>query len=271
MDVIQRMLKGNTFEEIMIGILKDYYSLYNLEPVKANYQIVDDMSLEYAKLRPDHAEREPEKIETLNSYNGNMIPPKSLDGTFTILINRSKLLEYLKEDNMTWVGTIVHETTHVRDFIDYSSLLGVNDYDDILDIGNNIPFHLWTEFNARSKGYYFVRKYTFPDMFDIAQVKDIVNVELPTQEKLLYENYHRTSDGFQQAYYVSHFLGRLYSLQTIFPSYFTNNWVNEMPLFTANSWMKEWYWFLKENSTLKLAFPRFGEMRTILRQNFRGI
>lgn len=265
------MLNGKTFEDIMIGILRDYYSVYNLDPVNANYKIVDDMVLEYTKLRPDHTEKEPQKVETLNSYNGNMVPPTSVDGTFTILINRSKLLEYLKDGNMTWVGTIVHETTHVCDFIDYSRMLGASDYEDILNIEKNVPFHLWTEFNARAKGYYFVRKYTFQNMFDIAQVNDIVNTELPMQERLLSENYHRTNDGFQQAYYVSHFLGRLYSLQMIFPSYFTDGWIRSMPLLSANGWMNEWYWFLKENNTLELAYPRFEEMKRILRKNFGGI
>lgn len=118
------------------------------------------------------------------------------------------------------------------------------------------------------QGYYFVRKYSFENMFDKEQIEHIVNTELPAQEKLLFNNYHQTNDGVQQAYYVSHFLGRLYSLQKRFPSFFTDDWVNSMPLFVANKWMKDWYCFLKENDTLQSAYSKFDEMRAILRQNF---
>lgn len=262
-------ISGNmTFEEIMFAILRDYYAVYCLEPVYPNYMVVDDIAEKYAELRPDHAEKEPQKIQALNDYNGNMVPPLKVGDPFTVLINKKKLLEYLSIGNMTWVGTIIHETTHVRDYTDYAELIGAGDYEDILSIEKNLCFHLWTEFNARAKGYYFVRKYSFENMFDIEQIEYIVDTELPAQEKLLFDNYHQTNDGAQQAYYVSHFLGRLYSLQKIFPSFFTDTWVNSMPLFTVNKWMKDWYWFLKENDTLQSAYSKFDEMRAILKQNF---
>ncbi|MCR4687201.1 MAG: hypothetical protein K5659_06490, partial [Lachnospiraceae bacterium] len=222
------------FSDIAAQILKGYYTLYNLEPVKAEYILTDNMVEEYRKLRPDHAEKEPDRISDISSFNGYTVCPKEKDGVFTVLINRKNLLEYLNAGNMTWVGTIVHETTHVRDYTDYAELIGALDYEDILTVGKNAPFQLWTEFNARAKGYYFVRKYTFDDMFDEKQIDNIVNFELPTQEQRLYKDYHGTRDGAQQAYYVAQFLGRLYSLQCIFPNYFTDKWVSSMPLFIYN-------------------------------------
>lgn len=265
---MSRFASNMTFEQIMFEILRDYYSVYRLDQVYPNYLIVDNIGEKYAELRPDHAKKEPHIIQVLKDYNGNMVPPMKVGSPFTVLINKKKLLEYVSVGNMTWVGTIVHETTHVRDYTDFAELIGATDYEDILSVDKYLCFQLWTEFNARAKGYYFVRKYTFEDMFDEKQIDDIVNTELPAQEQLLYENYHQTDSGVQQAYYVSHFLGRLYSLQKIFPSYFTDNWINAMPLFVANKWMKDWYWFLSENDSLESAYPRFDEMRAILRQNF---
>lgn len=215
------MCNSPSFNEITNSILQDYYKTFQVEPVNASYVISDDMTVDYAQLRPDHAEKEPEKIASLRHYNGNTVCPKEIRGEFTVLINKEKLLEYINVGNMTWVGTIVHETTHVRDFVDYAKLIGAADYEDIININKNAAFQLWTEFNARSKGYYFVRKYTFENMFDLDQIEDIVNFELPKQNEFLYRSYHRTDDGYQQAYYVSHYLGRLHSLQKIFPTYFT--------------------------------------------------
>ena len=106
---------------------------------------------------------------------------------------------------------------------------------------------------------------------DKTQINDIVQIELPGQEELLYKNYHQTQDGVQQAYYVSHFLGRLYTLQEIFPDYFTDEWIEAYPLFENNEWMYKWYLFLKKNADLKSAFENFDEMKKILRQNFSWI
>ena len=108
-------------------------------------------------------------------------------------------------------------------------------------------------------------------MFDKTQINDIVQIELPGQEELLYKIYHQTQDGVQQAYYVSHFLGRLYTLQEIFPDYFTDEWIEAYPLFENNEWMYKWYLFLKKNADLKSAFENFDEMKKILRQNFSWI
>lgn len=52
-----------TFEEIMFAILQDYYAVYGFEPVYPNYIIVDNIAEKYAELRPDHAEKEPQKIQ----------------------------------------------------------------------------------------------------------------------------------------------------------------------------------------------------------------
>lgn len=71
------------------------------------------------------------------------------------------IVEYINQNNATWVGTIVHETAHVVDFTNYAKMINAEDYSDILSVDKNSMFQLWTEINARSKGYYFVRKYTF--------------------------------------------------------------------------------------------------------------
>lgn len=266
------MNENNSFHKLLINILQDYYSVYNLQPVDASYLITDNMAMEYTKLRPDHAAKEPQKIKTLNDYNGTTVCPTTLEGTFTILLNKTKLLEYAKARNATWVGTIVHETTHVKDFIDFAVLTGAIDYEEIVNTEKEtLPFQLWTEFNARTKGYYFVRKYTFIDMFDETQIDDIIKIELPAQERLLFENYHATEDGAQQAYFVSHFLGRLFTLQKIFPTFFTDYWIARMPLFINNKWMSDWYWFLKENNSLESVSAKFDDMLEILSQNFTWI
>ncbi|MEG2908087.1 MAG: hypothetical protein RR945_02610 [Erysipelotrichaceae bacterium] len=130
-------------------------------------------------------------------------------------------------------------------------------------------FQLWTEFNARAKGYYFVRKYTFADKDEPEkqQIYDIVNSELPSQMQLMYNNYYSTKDGFQQAYFVLHYLGRLFTLQRIFPNYFNNDFI--LKHIGENNWMYQWFIFLSTHTKLEDAYDHFDEMNKILKQNFK--
>lgn len=248
--------------EIISDILVDFYMTFDLTPVDVKYSIVDDMEKAYAAIRPDYATAHPETVATANMYNGLTVMPETLDGAFDVLLNAKRMLTYLREENFTWVGTIVHETTHAIDYSEYANLVWIDSYEELQDIGRHAMFQLWTEFNARSKGYYFVRKYSFKDMRDMSQVKDIINHELPAQYERLCREYHATSDGYQQAYLVAQYLGRLYTLQQLFPTTFTNDFVKSH--LGANQWMYEWYLLLSKYNQLADAYEHFDEMRYIL-------
>lgn len=260
---------ANSIEQMVQNIVTDYFSTFDIEPISIKYTYTDDMVASYTELRPEHAEKEPEKIATLNRYNGTAIPPNNIGEMFTVLLNSNYLCECINQNNANWIGTIAHETTHVLDFTNYAALTNAKDYEDILSVNKSAMFQLWTEIHARSKGYYFVRKYTFEDMFDATQVPDIINIEIPAQEKLLFKNYHATTDGYEQAYLVAHYIGRLYALQQIFPSDFTDETVKS--LLPPNPWMFEWFLFFKSHNTLESAYPEFEDMKNILRKNFQGL
>jgi hypothetical protein len=51
-------------------------------------------------------------------YNGILVPPASYDGVFTVLIDRDYLLNDVENNQCTWIGTIIHEITHARDYLD---------------------------------------------------------------------------------------------------------------------------------------------------------
>ena len=37
------------------------------------------------------------------------------------------IVEYINQNNATWVGTIVHETAHVVDFTNYAKMINAED------------------------------------------------------------------------------------------------------------------------------------------------
>lgn len=262
-------MNNSDLNKVISDIIVDFYSTFDLTPVDIKYSIVDDMEKAYVELRPAYAAAHPKAIATANMYNGLTVMPETLDGAFDVLLNANKMLEYLKEGNLTWIGTIVHETAHAVDYSEYANLTWADSYEELQDTAKHAMFQLWTEFNARSKGYYFVRKYTFSNPFDERQVKDIIAQELPAQHELLFQNYHATSNGYQQAYFVAQYLGRLHTLQQLFPKHFTNGFIKSH--LGANRWMYEWYLFMSKYNRLADAYDHFEEMKSILRKNFRGL
>lgn len=258
-----------TLENVFSGILADYFATYRVKPFPINISIADDLWNEYVKLRPDHAEKNSEMAEFQRTSSGTIVPPREYEGIFTVLLNKDYIMESIQKNNANWVGTLVHEIVHINDFIQFAKLIEVTDYDIVLDRNNHSMFHLWTEFNAKAKGYYFVRKYTYKDVQDKSQLQYIFETELPFQINSMLEDYNSTNDGDRKMYYVVHFIGRLYILQKLFSNYFTNREIKE--LFVSNKWMYELYIFLTTHTELEDAYRDFDDMKEILKQNFSGL
>ena len=263
---------SNSFEDIFSAILVDCFDFFGTEnPVVPEYRIVEDIATEYLALRPDVLQRSSATVDSLSNYNGFAVPPKKVGDVFTVLINKNVLMENLQNARADWIGTIVHETTHVQDFAQYAQIIGVTEYDEILRTDLHGMFNLWTEIHARANGYYFVCKYTYGEdgMRAPERLPDITGRELPIQKNRLLRQYNATQDGYQQLYQVAQYIGRLYTLQQLYPDDLTDIWVQNH--FGANMWIADWFLFFKEHPTLEDACQHFDEMKDILAQNFTGI
>ena len=259
------------FEKEISNIRRDYYNLFGFDTSGIKYILTNDIVREYSALNPRHVASEPGIVETLDKYNGLMVCPNEASDSFVVLINEAKLLEYYRSGNYTWIGTIAHETTHVRDYIEYASILETRDYESLQRIDEHWPFQLWSEFHARSVGYFFVRQNSFENMFDELLIDDIVDRELPAQLELLMQSFQSADNEYLQAYYISQFLGRLYALQNIYPLFFTDEWIYDYPLLSENEWIADWYRFWRKNEKLKKVYEHSEEMKDILRRFFSGI
>lgn len=266
------MDNSKPFDKMVSDIVNDYFDTYiSEEPTMPCYRIVDDIASAYLELKPNMGGNPDANIEKLSAYNGFTVPPNKVGGTFIVLINKNILLENMKNNNFSWIGTIAHETTHVQDFVQYVQMVGDEDYEEIVQYSQHGIFNIWTEIHARSKGYYFTRKYTLGPVFMKSRIllQDIIEREIPLQWDLLYRNYHSTDNGYEQAYLVAQYIGRLITLQQLYPDDFNDEWINDH--FDVNTWMTELFMFFKAHPTLEVAFEHFDEMKGILRKNFKGI
>lgn len=254
--------------KLISKIWADYCVDFKKESLSiVNFCISDNLEQEYRKIRPDHEEKFSEQMESISNHNALTITPSKVNEKFYILIDAKYFMKSLEKDN-NWAGTVAHELTHVYDFIRYADLINCHDYDDILDINQHWMFNIWTEFHAKVIGYYYVRKYSFEDVYDESQIDYIVQEELPMHSKYMFDTYHATDNAFNQMYVVTHFLGRLFVWEKLFPNYFTENMIRQ--LLGNNGWMLDTYIFLKNHIKLDEAYRDFAELKNILRQNFRG-
>lgn len=254
-------------ENAFLKILKDYCDFYGEDPISFKLNIASDLFEEYKKIRPDLANSNRINTDEINDNNGITIPPKG-DGDFTILLSQNYLMKEIENNSVNWVGTIAHEITHVYDFCKFKAISDFS-YDDMLDYEKNMMFINWTEFNAKVKGYLYLRKTVFEDIYDHSQVEYIMQTELPYMINYMTEEYSKTDNANRQLYVVSHFLAHLYVWQYLFPTDFSENVLEQ--IFTNNDWMKELYYFFSNNRKLEDAINNTEQFKEILRMNFQGV
>lgn len=259
---------NNTLDNLIGKIVDDYFSNYEYDTFSLSIVFADDIWETYFEVRPDHKEQL-SKQQPLPAFNGTIATPVDLEGTFTVIIDKQYFVNDVKNNRTSWVGTITHEITHARDYREYAKIIAAPNYDEVLNTSRHRMFQLWTEFNAKRHGYYFVRKYTFNDLTDNRQVPDIMNIELPGQIEYMSNDYNSTTDGWKQIYAVSQFLGRLAVWEDLFPTQFNPQFIKN--LLSTNTWMYEMYEYLNTHRDLQVAVNSFSELRNIVRQNFRGI
>ncbi len=120
---------NNKLQELISEIVADYFHYCNYEPISISIVFSDDMWEAYLNIRPDHRSKLPEQRP---SFNGTIAPPLELDGTFTVIVDNQYFLTEAKNNRLSWIGTITHEITHIRDYKEYAQIVSVTNYDEIL-------------------------------------------------------------------------------------------------------------------------------------------
>lgn len=227
-------------EKITQMAVDTFYIFKRRETIKLKIEYVDDLYTR--RLQLAHTEKEINDIINSKNFirglNGTMILPKSKDETFYILISKAIL------NDTYFIGTIIHELTHIYDFIDFASAF-CNDNYEIVESHNLFGmFYYWTEFNARRNGYYYYRKIIFKieglDLSEEEQVNHILTSEYKLHYNRLLENlreYYNDHNERKYIYYIVQFMGRLSVLEELFPKKISGN--NHLPDYLVKTYGKK--------------------------------
>lgn len=257
---------NNEFESFMQKLLSDYAATCNTEIFDGQIIVSESMSKSYLQLRRDLIESGKINIDDIEKYHGLTVQPAKNDGLFTILLNKKYILESASNNNVDWIGTLIHEAVHVDDFKSYFNLVSPNSYDELYDYNLHRMFLYWTEFHARAIGHYFLRKYALEDFKNIIHLENLINVELPFQINYMVTQTSATSNPDAQMYTVVHFLGRLAVWQYLYPDVFNLEFINK--LLNSNPWMEDLYYLLIKYKTLEEIYPHFNEIEILLDNYF---
>lgn len=260
--------------EMLSLVLEDYYNYLDLNSIDVDIVFAERISDVYIKKRPELFEGDSSiSKEVVETNIGLTIPPKTIGGMFTIAINRDYFFNAVKRKDWQWVGTVIHEMTHVFDYMNYVKMNRLENYDVVQREMIHRPFVFWTEFHARATGYLFLRKFTFGNKYDDKNNKDqsdfILQKELPYQINSLSQQYEAANgNADQQLYELMQFMGRYSIWEKLFPNVF-NKRVRQH-VFGSNPWMLDMYDFLVGHQTLDDANRDFGVMSDIIKTNFEG-
>lgn len=252
--------------KIIQELLNDYASTCRVEPFNGKIIITDNIQETYMQLRKDLIDLNKTNVTGLERYHGLTVQPANVDGAFTIVLNQNYIIESINNQNIDWVGTLIHEAVHVNDFKDYFNIVLPSSYDELYDYNLHRPFLYWTEFHARAIGHYFLRKYTLEDFENNAHIENLINIELPFQINYMTMEVNKTNDADRQMYVIVHFLGRLAVWQYLYPEIFNSEFIDN--LMHSNPWMKELYDLFKRYKTLNEIFSYFNEIQNILDRHF---
>lgn len=248
------------------NILDDYATTCGVEPFTGEIIISNDMEETYKQLRNDLVKKGKINIAELNNYNGLTVQPANTENEFTIVLNQKYILETIEQKNINWVGTLIHEATHVNDFKDYFKLIRAKTYDELFDYDSHRIFNYWTEFHARAVGHYFLRKHTLEDFKDVCHIEHILNTELPYHINNLIESVESTQNFDSQMYSIVHFLGRIAVWQYLYPDTFNDDAICDLT--DNNPWMKEVYDVFIKYRSLEELYPHFDEIEKIIVDNY---
>ena len=260
----ERLVSEN-IDIIVKAILNMFYVETNMKQIDVQIEFVDDL---YNR-RLELAKNEKDRVDVINSeefisgFNGTMVLPLVATDKPTILIAKSAI-----DDNGLFIGTVIHELTHIHDYYDFAALNEILLLSKVPEHKDFSQLYQWSEYHARRYGYYFYSKLMY-SLQEPASLDDrlnyIKNTECTFQYDYLkgqlckYEN-----EATQYIYNIMQFLGRYSVWQDLFPNDINENSLPKGLLDVFGNRIIEIYKFLYIKKTFDDMVDKFDELKYLL-------
>ena len=248
-------------------IINLFYQETNLKPIDVKIEFINDLYQRRLELSNNQKEKNNLELgkEFIQGLNGTMVLPTDVNGTPHILISNSKI-----DDSGAFLGTIIHELTHIHDFHDFVKHVNYNSFFDA-ETHKDFPLiYQWSEYHARRTGYFFYRKAAYLIIDDISteeQLEHIKGYECSFQLEILRNQLNKYENNATLFIYsIMQFLGRFSVWQDLFPNYINVNLFPRELLLTFGERITNLYEFLYNNITFNDVKNKFSDLDILLKQ-----
>ncbi|HHX60605.1 MAG TPA: hypothetical protein GX707_07820, partial [Epulopiscium sp.] len=243
-----------------------YYSELNIEPIDLEVEFIDDLYKRRLELAIDENDKNNVKKnkQFISMLNGTLVLPATAYEKPHILISNNAV-----DDDALFVGTIIHELTHIHDYYDFAKHNGIEDLKAIQGMPNFSGLYFWSEFHARRTGYYFYRKiyksFVNDSLSTEDEIKHIKKTECPFQFDYLKNELSKNENNPTQFLYsIMQFLGRYSVWQDLFPEVFNKGTLPGELVASFDNRITDIYDFLYNNSTFDDIKDKLNELKTKL-------
>ncbi len=258
----------DNLQKLIDALFQLYVTVFPDTPqIPVQVTFTEDLNTAHARLRPDLKDDPILQDASGNDFNGRMVLPISIDDPIHILVNIQKAIENEKQGQPTFQGTIAHEYTHAIDYYQIARLDGLGSYFPLEKVGEYSFFQLWSEYHARKRGYYFLRKCCelqglMPD--EETQIEHIINREAPFQAKRCKDTFPKITPN-RRLYNTMQDVGRYSVWMDLFPDVFGRSHFMKIYGF---DWMWDILMFLRDHETLESIYGHFDEFKKVLSENW---
>ena len=263
------LMENGSFDEVIKCLRQNYYKLYpDMDIVPDIVIVTGSLSKSHLELRPDAKEKfNMNEIENQDNAIGRMGLPKVVGDDIYILLNYNEMVKYTEDDSMAWISTYAHELTHAIDYHRMALKENLNIYDSLNETSEYCMFQLWSEYHAKKLGCRFLRNQLNVDIDandEMDRIQYILNVEWP-----YYKEYHQAKDTYKEIYVTMRLLARYSVWCDLFPNPFNESAFKK--IFVDIPWIYNIFAFLRQHNSLDIVYPKFGDMRLLLKETWQGL
>ncbi len=154
--------------KIALHICDEFYMINNYD---INIEFCENIYDKRLELAIDDYDRRQiiKNRRVISTLTGTIVLPEKINGKYYVLIKNSQI------ENLNFIGTIVHEITHISDFINLYNYNNASSFREVEESYEFDFFYYWTEYHAKYMGYKILRIFLF----------DYIQSELTPREEQL--------------------------------------------------------------------------------------